>query len=99
MSIRAVFNDKKKLEEMLNLRKAGWTYQSLAMIYGVDHSSIYGQCKKYGIPKSPVNINLNISSILVLLEIRSKPAKSYSDYLVEERHRRFPKLYASSNTI
>lgn len=82
----------KELNEMIALRKRGWTYQSLAFIYGVDHSSIYHLCKKYGVLRGnneivydlpavieisqPVNI---IQSILEV-SIRHKPS-SYAEFL------------------
>jgi hypothetical protein len=44
-----VFRDKEKLTEMLRLRSQGVLTTILARHYGVDHSSILYQCRKYNI--------------------------------------------------
>ena len=82
-----------ELEEILALRKKGWTYQSLAFLYGVDHSSIYHLCKKYGAERGEneivfdlpavidaVNPQIDVGSILSV--IRHKPS-SYAEYLLQ----------------
>lgn len=82
----------KELNEMLTLRRKGWTYQSLAFIYGVDHSSIYHLCHKYRVQKVGPEISFNLPGVIEvsrpadiipsILEvvIRPKPL-SYADYL------------------
>ena len=42
-----VFKDPKKLYEMLELRKAGWTFPKLAEKYACDHSSIQYHVRKH----------------------------------------------------
>ena len=44
-----VFNEMAVVEEMLALRMAGATFADLARRYGVDHTSIMYQCRKYDI--------------------------------------------------
>jgi len=41
-----IFNDPKKLLEMLRLRRKGWNYPKLAKKYSVNHASIMYQCNK-----------------------------------------------------
>lgn len=88
-----IFVDKDKLNEMLRLRREGWTYEGLAIIYGVDHSSIYKWCKIKRIHKPVQKLSLNFSDLLIDLGITEKPAKTYKDYLLEEKRRKFPNLY------
>lgn len=45
-----IFRDKKKLEEMLDLAKAGASWSSLARKYKVDHTSIRHRCLAAGLP-------------------------------------------------
>lgn len=98
-TFKMIFNDKNKLNEMLELRRLGWTYVSLALIYNVDHSSIYAQCKKRHI-KCPIRpISLDISALLKNIEVNVPKDKSYKDYLKEVRNRRFPNLYLKTETI
>ncbi len=85
---KIVFNDKKKLDEMLELRKRGWTYMSLGLLYGVDYSSIYHTCKKYNVEPlfstkglNKLNFNLSINHILKTIGLRQKKIKNYADYL------------------
>lgn len=44
-----IFNDKKKLAEMLELRNQGWTVTNLSRRYNCHYSSIINQANKYGI--------------------------------------------------
>lgn len=44
-----VFSDPSKLLEMLNLRRAGWTFVSLSEYYNCDRTSLRYQCRKYQI--------------------------------------------------
>lgn len=83
------------LERMLTMRKEGWTYVSLAIIFGVDHSSIYKWCKIRRIPRPKNPISIDIPSIvgIVGLTFNEPHVKTYKEYLEEDRKRRFPKLY------
>lgn len=46
---KKIFNDEKKLQEMLDLRSQGWSFPKLGARYGCDHSSIIYQVKKHGV--------------------------------------------------
>lgn len=83
---------KKELDELISLRKKGWTYESLAFLYGVDHSSIYHLCKKYGaepgthrisfdFPAVIEAVNPQVDVISILESVRRKPV-CYADYLL-----------------
>jgi len=86
------FKSQETLNKMLTLRAKGWTYKSLASVYGVDHSSIYHQCKKNGVKLIIPMVSFNVSDIIGLFDnskfinsilaisIRKKPT-SYLDYL------------------
>lgn len=42
-----VFVDKQKLYEMALLRRMGWTFTALAILYNCDRTSVRDQCRKY----------------------------------------------------
>jgi hypothetical protein len=86
---KIVFSDKNKLEAMIELRKQGWTYHSLALVFGVDFSSIYHECKKFHVEKGKDNIDFTPRSIIHLLEIKAQEPKMYADYLREYKSQRF----------
>lgn len=44
-----LFLNKKKLLELLTLRRSGWGITSLALYFNCDESSIRYQCDKYGV--------------------------------------------------
>lgn len=94
-----IFKDREKLKDMLEMRKQGWTYESLAIIFGVDHSSIYKACKIRGIVRIKEPISIDLSLILNELGIKPREEKSYQDYLEEQHRRKFPKLYAVQTTV
>ncbi len=84
------FKQDEILQEMLHLRKRGWTYKSLASLYGVDHSSIYHWCKKFNVECPVPIVSIDIKDIIALtqpnlvsiLSVVFKPKPmSYSDYL------------------
>ena len=84
-----IFKDDNKLREMLSLRQNGWTLKSLAIIYGVDHSSIYKWCILKKVKKPLVTISLNLPSIISetgLIPKRTR-IKMYEDYLNDERNK------------
>lgn len=83
-----IFDDKKKLNEMLELRKKGWTYVSLGFLYGVDFSSIYHECKKFHVEppvkatrSNKAGIVLSPDNILKVVGLKPKKIKTYADYL------------------
>lgn len=92
-TFRMVFKDSEKLNHMLALRRQGWSLVSLALIYGVDHSSIYKWCKIKQIKPPHKTIALDLSDIVSTLNITPPKLKGYADYLNMEHRRKFPKLY------
>lgn len=38
-----------ELEKMLDLRRQGWTYSAIGLLYNKDHSTILHHCKKHGV--------------------------------------------------
>ena len=70
---------------MLSLRRQGWTYLSLAFIYGVDHSSIYYECKKYGVKNPIQTIDFSPRTVVNILNIHPKKEKMYADYVKEAK--------------
>lgn len=98
-TFRMIFKDVDKLKDMLEMRKQGWTYESLAIVFGVDHSSIYKACKIRGIVRMKEPISIDLPTILDELGIRPIQEKSYRDYLEEQHRRRFPKLYGMQTVV
>lgn len=84
-----VFKDKRLLDYMLRLRRSGWTYKSLAIVFNVDFSSIYNACKVHGVVKVEPDVILSIPNLIEIAHIPiPKKPKTYKDYLREdcERH-------------
>lgn len=82
-----------ELERMLRLREAGYTYKSLSIIYGVDHSSIYHHCIQHNIHPH-VTKTFELWPFLPTLQVEIHPLlprrnKTYAEYLQEQR---FPNL-------
>lgn len=92
MSIRVRKITEQELKEILHLRKHGWTYHSLAFMYGIDHSSVYHLCKKYGAERLQKEVVFDVPTIIELsqstnsldsilaIAIKPKPT-SYAEYL------------------
>lgn len=57
-----LFKDKQKLYKMVNLRRNGWAFTSLELIFGCSRISIQDQCKKYQI--YPLNEVFTIERII-----------------------------------
>ncbi len=84
---------------MLALRVEGWSFTSLAFLYGCDRTSIETQCKKYG--AEPIGRVYTIERIVVYVlrpKIETKwklvdgerinKGKMYEDYLNQYPHRK-----------
>lgn len=95
------FKDEHKRTEMLNLRRSGWTYEAIAIIYGVDHSSIYFWCKREHIPVPivPMSFQDIVPTIVTSFIPEGKHEKTYQDYLEDERRRKYPKLYRTMSSV
>jgi len=89
------FKNPNVLNAMIELRRRGWTYKSLGIIFDVDHSSVYNACKIRGIeiPKHPVSLNIFELLSKFIQPPKEQKLKTYADYLEEDRRRRFPKLH------
>src|SRR3990167_3640159 len=73
--------DEEKLQEMLKLRKSGWSYHTLAKKYGCDHSSIIYQCQKNGV------FNNNIQTTRIVSEVKKKEIKNtFPDWTEEQKN-------------
>lgn len=77
---KKVFADKAKMSRMLALRKQGWSYLSLADLYGVDFSSIYHQCKLHNVVVLHKGSIFSINTIVATV-VKPKHALCYEDYL------------------
>lgn len=94
-----IFLDKQKLTQMLNMRRSGYALTSLAIIFGVDRTSIAYQCDKYLI--KPLEETYTLERIIEdVLEQVYKPepekfkvidghrinlGKTYAEYLAEAK--------------
>lgn len=94
-----VFKNKTKLIKMLHMRRMGWTEESLGLIFGVDHSSIYKACKIHGVAPMIDRVSLDLSELVQLTGFKPRRVKSYKDYLEEEKRRKFPKLYGNRSVL
>lgn len=98
-----IFNDKRKLRDMLSLYSEGLSQTDLAEKFNCDHSSIAYQVQKYGVVRfQPLPKRLRLRPFNTHRKIRSEPprivvvvanetpydGKSYAEYLQEERLRR-----------
>ena len=95
---KRVFNKKDKLEKLIELRKEGWTYLSLAFIFGVDHSSIYYECKKYNVDNPTDTINFGPRTVLRIFSITARE-KTYADYLRESGYKHLSQKILNRKTI
>lgn len=93
---KKIFGDKNKLDTMLALRRMGWTYTGLALLYNVDFSSIYHECNKFHVKRTKNSVDFSIRTLLSELDIKVKKDKTYKDYLQEagyKSHYYLDKLY------
>lgn len=84
---KKIFKDKQKLSTMISLREKGWTYKSLALVFGVDYSSIYHECKKFHVEKRGESVDFSVRSLLTNMGIEAKKERMYADYLREAGYR------------
>lgn len=65
------FKKPEYLSQMLLLRRAGWTYKNLAILFHCDFSTIYHHCQKYNVRSLlHVTVTPNIIGIISQAEIR-----------------------------
>ncbi len=57
---KKIFSDPGKLEELIRLRKEGYSFLKLAMIFSCDPSSVQNQCKKYENNIGPIKLEKRI---------------------------------------
>ena|SRR3990167_6561985 len=86
-SYKKIFYNLEKLNEMIELRKKGWSYLQLANRFNVDHTSIIYQWSKYaknmGIPlKVKESLKFEYKKPIVI------NGKSYCDYVNTDINRR-----------
>ncbi len=94
--------DRNKLDEMLFLRGAGWSYTALAERYGCPKLTIRFLARKNGLGQT-VQIQFGHQDYLrattplvkestIKAEERVSEGKSYAEYLKEEKERRWKRL-------
>lgn len=64
-----IFDDVKKLNEMLNRRMLGEGASQLGAFYGVDHSTIIYHCKRSGMQFPGKNDKIIVSSGIIAISI------------------------------
>lgn len=89
---KKIFSDPKKLEQMLNLRNAGWAESSLTYFFNCSKSSISERLDKHGVPKPAIvyTVESIVSKVLPQKDTRwrmmggekTNIGKSYKDYLM-----------------
>ena len=97
------FADKVTLEEMLSLRKQGWSYNRLGLKYDRDHTTIIYWCQKMGVSPA-THDKIKISRAVITMkqktivqsvispkykEDKINEGKSYQEYLQEEMKRKY----------
>lgn len=100
-SLTEPLNDYSQLEEMLALRKLGWSYTVLADRFNVPKTTIRYLCRKFGLAeniqvtvtrpdgrtttKTPRILHNEMDEVI-------NPGKSYAEYLQDERDRKWRRL-------
>lgn len=87
-----VFENRQNLYCALNLRRVGWSFSSIAFLYGCDRTTVENQCQKYAIEPQSESI-YSIESIaaramppppsnrwIVIDGERINRGRSYRDY-------------------
>lgn len=101
-----IFEDIKKLHEMLALREQGAGLSELGRRYGVDHSTIFYHSRKNGVAMlvtvsgirqpvdRPVHVTISLSGNVRMADDGSplNQGKNYAEYLEERENRRWAEL-------
>lgn len=98
-SDKKIFKDPKKFSLMSDLRQRGWSYKSIAIVFGIDHSSVYHSCKKFHILKGKEEIDFGIKGILSSIGVKCKKEKMYADYLREAGYKPISHEFLPEETI
>lgn len=97
-------NQYSTLEEMLALRKLGWSYMALSDKFQVPKTTIRYLCRKFGLAE---NVQVTISRQDVRTTTKApevlhnereeviNPGKSYAEYLKDEQDRKWRRLTQS----
>lgn len=96
------FNVYAQLEEMLALRKLGWSYMALSDRFKVPKTTIRYLCRKFGLNERSVKVTIfrtenrtTIKRKTIFYNERDEiinPGKTYAEYLQEERDRKWRRL-------
>lgn len=109
MLIRSFRKNKNKSDEMLFLRGAGWSYTALAEYYGCDKLTIRFIARKNGLTQDVVITQYTHQDYLSATteapkqvtitntEERISEGKTYSEYLQEEKDRKWKRLIHGKN--
>lgn len=85
---------------MVQLRKMGFSYISIATIFGIDHSSVYAKCKKYSIIKGEKDLEFGIKYIIELEPaIYAIKPKSYKEYLIQQKNIKISQLTRNKSIV
>lgn len=63
--VHYIFNDKKKLVLLLNLRSQGLSYEALRLIFSCDKKAVRYQCNAYGV--EPIEETHNIGNPVIYI--------------------------------
>ncbi len=90
--------DRTHIDLLLNLRRVGWSYNSLSSFFGISSKGIRYQCEKYGIFADEYGISIPAvdatqakSRWIYLDGEKINKGKSYADYLKDSGNR-FPSV-------
>lgn len=89
-TFKRVFKDQRLMDKMLEMRRQGWTYVSLAFLFNVDHSSIYKWCKIRQIPNPTITVSIDVPLLISHYGYKSREIKSYAEYRREWENRNSP---------
>ena len=68
------------LEEMFELRRAGWSYSALGRKYGKDHTTILFHCEKHNVaPEMPLQARIRpatASEVVEKIKLHQEPPKA-----------------------
>lgn len=88
-----------QLEEMLALRKLGWSYTTLADKYKVPKTTIRYLCRKFGLHEGTVQVTIIRTTTTPVSKIMHNeqeevinPGKTYAQYLQDQKDRKWQRL-------